>query len=301
MIKRAEKYIQLIETRVIELDELRKLIKDTLNEYRNNPSYLNQVRLSGLIAHFERFELLKFAHVLEKEYEQSSEKLTIFIDKDWKAFEFDKIFKSVDFLNKLYTIQRKLQSGESRINTGETRKYIYDNAKLYHYLAPFEEIRVTKIEYASPGLIDFNGADKIIGKIASFIEKTITFEFVKKIVDNYDYFKYRRPLQIQNDQAELRQAIRKTETEVIEEETRKLKLQADLDEVKYQAQKRKLERQKEVFAEFLEISELIDKLDERRIAKKEILENQLIQTISSLHNLGFETEKIKLLKSNDNA
>lgn len=300
MIKRAEKYIQLIETGVIELDELRRLIKDALNDYRNNPNYLNQVRLSGFIAHFERFELPKFSHVLEKEYEQSPEKLTIFIDKDWKAFEFDKIFKSVDFLNKLFTIQRKLQGGESRINAGETRKYIYDNAKLYHYLAPFEEIRVTKIEYASPGLIDFNGAEKVVEKITSFIEKTITFEFVRKIVDNYDYFKHKRPLQVQNDKAELRQAIRKTETEEIEEATRRLKLQAELDESKYKAQKRKLEMQKEVFAEFLEISELIDKLDERKIAKKEILENQLIQTISSLHNLGFETEKIKLLKSNNN-
>ncbi|MBX2892180.1 MAG: hypothetical protein KF734_14730 [Saprospiraceae bacterium] len=299
MIKRAEKYIDFLQNRIVEYNELLGLLREALNNYRSNPNYSNQIRLSGLIAHFERFELPKFAHVLEKEYEQLPEKLTIYIDKDWKAFEFDKIFKSVDFLNKIYTLQRKLTTGESRINAGESRDYIYKNAKLYHYLAPFEELKVTKIEYASPGLIDFNGAEKVIGKIFSFIEKTVTFEFVRKIVDNYDYFKYKRPLQVHNDKAELRNAIRKTETEVLEEETRKLKLQADLDEERYKLQMRKLERQKEVFAEFLEISELIDKLDERRIAKKELLENQLIQTISALHNLGFETEKIKLLKKSN--
>lgn len=132
-----------------------------------------------------------------------------------------------------------------------------------------------------------------------FIEKTITFEFVRKVVDNYDYFKYKRPLQIQNERADLRSAIRKTETEVIVEESRKIQLQANLDEEKYLLQKRKLDRLKEVFAEFIEISDLIDKLDQKGIAKKEILENQLIQTISTLHNLGFETEKIRLLNQSN--
>lgn len=151
MIKRAEKYLQLIQTRLTEYDELIGLLRESIGDYYGAPNYKNKTKLSGLIAYFEKFELPKFTQLREKEYEQSPEKLTIYIDKNWKAFEFDKIFKSLDFLNKIFTLQQKLRMGESRLTVGETRDYIYKNAKLYHYLAPYEELRVTRIEYASPG------------------------------------------------------------------------------------------------------------------------------------------------------
>lgn len=296
MIKRAEKYLELIEQRIKEYRILGDNLYRAKEDYRQNPSFENKLRLEALIAYFEKFELSKFSQIPEKEYELNKENLTVYIDKNWRAFEFDRIFKGLDFLNKLYTVEHKLRSRESRMFKGESRRYIYERAKLYHYLAPFEELKVTKIQYASPGLINFKGSEKIVSKILSFVEKVITFEFARKVVDNYDYYKHKRPLNIQNDKNDLRKAIKKTEVEVIEEETRKLQAENNLEEEKYNRQKRKIERIKELFNEFLEISELIDKLDERRIAKKEILERQLISVVGSLHNLGFETEKIKVIK-----
>lgn len=296
MIKRAEKYLELIDQRIKEYRILGDNLYKAKEDYRQNPNFENRLRLEALIAYFEKFELSKFFQIPEKEYELSKEYLTVYIDKNWRAFEFDRIFKGLDFLNKLYTVEHKLQSRESRMVKGESRSYIYERAKLYHYLAPFEELQVTRIQYASPGLINFKGSEKIVSKILSFVEKIITFEFVRKVVDNYDYYRHKRPLNIQNDKNDLRRAIKQTEIEVIEEETRKLQAENNLEEEKYNRQKSKLERIKELFNEFLEISELIDKLDERGIAKKEILENQLINVVGSLHNLGFETEKIKLIK-----
>lgn len=296
MIKRAEKYLDLIDRRIKEYQILGENLYRTKEDYKQNPTFENRIRLKALIAYFEKFEIIKLSQKSDKEYESSKEDLTIYIDKSWRAFEFDRVFKGLDFLNKLYTIEYKFRSGESRMLKGESRRYIYENAKLYHYLAPFEELYVTRIQYASPGIIKFKGSDKVVSKILSFIEKIITFEFARKIVDNYDYYKYKRPLSIQNDKNDLRKAIKKTEVEVIEEETRKLQLENQLEEEKFNHQKRKIERVKELFREFLELSELIDKLDEKRIAKKEILERQLINVVGSLHNLGFETEKIKVIK-----
>ena len=296
MIDTALRYIDYIEKTLDRNQEILNLLKSSLEDFKNYPSFENQIRLSGIISHIEKFELSKYKNNELKYYLSNSENFTIRIDKDWKAFEFDRIFKTIDFLNKLYVIQYKLKKHDSRLVNEETRSFIYKNAKLYHYIAPFEEIRVSKIEYASPGFITFNGIGEVVSKIQNLVSSIIAFEFIRKIVDNYDYFKYKRPLQIEREKADLRNAIRKTETESIEEENRKLELQSNYDQLKYKIEKDRLNRKIEVIKELIEICDLIEILDSKKIANKEILESQIIQCLSSLNNLGFENEKIKTLE-----
>ena len=67
-------------------------------------------------------------------------------------------------------------------------------------------------------------------------------------------------------------------------------------QLKYKIEKDRLNRKKEVIKELIEICDLIEILDSKKIANKEILESQIIQCLSSLNNLGFENEKIKTLE-----
>lgn len=302
MIEIAEKYLILLDRRSEELQILRKELYYAKEGFKSNPEFKNRLRLESLLTYLEQNEKtsLFLATVKRASYETSPEILTVYIDKDWSAYDFDKVFKVFDFFNKFFVVQQKFLQKESRFLTGEVRKNIYEGAKLYHYLAPSEELKVKKVLYASPGFINFSGLAEIVTKVLSFASKTIAFApTVKKIVDYYYHLRYEKPIQIQENKNRLTHAIRKAEIEILEDNRKKLEQQNLLSEEQYKEEKRKVERQKEMIKEFLESAELIESLSKKGIALQETLEPQFVQALSSLHNLGFETGKIKLLGNYD--
>ena len=293
MIQKANNYLNLFDKRIYEYKVIYEKLENAINRYNNDTNFNNELELRSIIAYIEQVELVKLSAIKNNEV-ISKKDLIIYINKEWKAFEFDRVFKSIDFLNKLLTIEDKLYNNESRINKGETREYIYKNAKLYHYLAPSEELKVKQIQYSSPGFINFRGSERIVSRIIDLVEKIITLDFIIKIVNNFDQLRHNRPINIQKDKNNLYNAIKKAEIEAIELEGKRLNALNKLNEIEYKIITKRINQIKETCANLIEISDLIENMDAKKIANKEILEQQIIQTLSSLYNLGFETEKIHI-------
>jgi hypothetical protein len=302
MIELVEKYLSLLDRRSDELRIIYKELYEAKENFKSNPTFVNRLRLEALLSYLEQNEKtsLFLSQKVVRTYEPNPNILTIYIDREWSAYDFDKVFKIFDFFNKFFVVRQKFIQQESRFFTGETRKNIFEGARLYHYLSPSEELKVTKVIYASPGFINFSGLPEIVSKILDFASKTITFApTVKKVIDYYYHWKHEKPIQIRENQNKLAQATRKAELDLIEDERKKQEILNSLTEERYKEEKRKLERQKEMLKEFLEISELMENLNKKGIALQEALEPQFVQALSSLHNLGYETGKVKLLQDND--
>jgi hypothetical protein len=212
-----------------------------------------------------------------------------------------------------------------------TRGYVYEEARLYFYLASYEELQIKSMKFASPGFINFSGIAETVKEVKGLIKEVLAFEYFKKIVDFFDYYKYKRPIQKQEDKSALQQAIKKAEIELINKAKEKNKANAEIKLEKLKAQKQELELRNDIENERIklhklkidlereeelkrlehenkkieivqksinrlkEISKLITELDKKNIVKGEILENQVIQTISSIHSLGFASEKLSLI------
>ncbi|MBA4851307.1 hypothetical protein [Emticicia sp. BO119] len=252
--------------------------------------------MESWIAYFEKYLLIDTKSI-RRIYSSQNQTFKIFIDKDWRAFEFDQIFKSVDFLYKLSSVISKLDSKIESFESSRTREYVYKEARLHYYLRPAEELQISHIFYASPGEIGFEGKESVIKTTKELVTNIITLEPIVKMVENF--WKIRNSeISSTHDKMQLKLAIEKAKSEALEEERKKIKTLNDIELQKKDFELDKLDRIEKAFDKFLSISDKIIKLENRGLANGKLLEEQLMQSISMLQNLS-SNGKINTLSNNE--
>jgi hypothetical protein len=207
-----------------------------------------------------------------------SQRLTLAINRDWRTYEFDHLFRGVDYLNKLYVIREKLRrdAPELRMNREMTRTNVYSRALLYYYLSPHEELQVHSIQFSSPGSISLEGLAKVVAELRETLHYLFTFQFVKGFLDLYDHIRYERPAQRAEQRIRLKEILRR---ELHHERTAALN---DMEEYR------------QFLAKMNEIAELATILESKGLANGQIIEETVMRQMSLLHRLGFDQEKVNI-------
>ncbi|MEW6621237.1 MAG: hypothetical protein AB1422_18225 [bacterium] len=156
-----------------------------------------------------------------------------------------------------------------------TRSQVYRYALLYYYLAPYEELRVKSVQFASPGSISLEGLGDAIRELKDLFHYIVTFQFVKDFVDLYDHFKYDRPIERAEKRMKLKELVRREQSQ-----ERSFAMQ-------------ELGEYKEFLEKMNQIADLTIELDKKGLARGVLVEEIAIKSISMLHRLGFDEQKIR--------
>lgn len=280
----AKQYLAVTKQKEEQLGYYNGQLSEKIDRYSHSDSVKNEIELKSWIAYFEKY-LVDESNVIRKENLPEKSNFTISIDKQWRAFEFDQIFKSVDFLHKLIAVTRKLRTDEIGFGGERTRGYVYEEARLHYYLAPYEELQVSHIYYASPGDIGFEGNLNTVKETKELVFDIISLEPVSRLVKNYWEIKRSKKLN-DKEESDLLAAIAKAKTQVLEEERRRMEIQSQFELMRMDHELAKLERLEKAFDRFLSLSEKIMQMEKRGFGNNKMLEDQLISSVNFIQTLA---------------
>lgn len=282
LLDTAETYLSELEHYIRE--ELRytyNKLRQTLAKFQENPTNVRaRIDLESIIAYFERriLPILSTSSLKQdkKYYIRKSEMMTIQVSDDWQAQEFHELFLSINFLHNLFYLQKELLEQESPLVFPKefSRGHIFRKALIDCYVPFSQQLKVKRMYMGSDGLISFKGAEKAIRDLIKFIENTISLEFVRRIIDLYDYIRYDRS--VKNKKREL--ILTQITNQILESE-RKESINQLKDLREYLEQLHGLEA-------------TMRDLGIKELADPKIVENNFFGSIALLHKLGFEKRKI---------
>ena len=310
VINQAETYLEQLERYIQELDYIRHQLRDRLERYRYDDDPPARIDLQGSIAHFEKFVLPSIFEKQERTVSriENARILTLGIDGGWGVYDFKQLFDSIDYLGKFYTVDYKLvrDSPDFRIGRRMTRSYVYRGGKLYYYISPREELRVRRMEFSSPGLINFEGVGEVIRELRATIDYIITGQWVKGIIDTYYSLKNReinretRRYEELARLAEARSRIAKADAERARSIYQQIESHSLIKEAIRQTRQQDLiyrtsdpEKTRRGLQEFERLSDTIVQLEANGLASMPKVEDSLMSSTSKLHRLGYEQQKVK--------
>lgn len=280
LISTARRYFNGLSDHMEGLALLHSQFREAIEIFSQNRNTRNKLTLECLVAYFEK----TIAQELERsdvslDLGEENETVRIDLDGAWRAFDFDHFFEGVDTLNKLLVIEAKLRAPhrDIRIEREMTRHYVYREARLYYYVAQFEELRVREVRFASPGFASFQGLAGVTKELRRFIQYIVSIRFVKDWLNVYH------------------QARKIRQEKELDSEKHKLAL------MRIHAQMRELERKQEI-AEITHGQEVVRVLnrgievaidmDARGLADGMRVADRFVNAVERLHQLGFESRKI---------
>jgi hypothetical protein len=218
----AEAYLQQLERLTHGIEYARDEFSNRLKRYRQDDNPQTRIDLQSAVAHFEKY-ILPFVvaqQVEERPLIEGPETLTLEIDGYWGVYEFRQMFEGIDYLNKLFTIRFKLErdSPDFRLRRGITRSPVYRRAQLYYYLSPREELRVRQIQFASPGLVSFEGTGDVVKELRETIDYAITLAWLKRFIDTFWQIRDKEGRRAETEARRAEAEARKAEAE--DEDTR---------------------------------------------------------------------------------
>lgn len=281
----AEAYLCEMDDFLHEMHNVYSKLRKHYEHFREHPNVDTRIDLQSSIAFFEKHvrPVIVERKARERVFTYDSDLLEFRLSDRWRAYEFRQLFESVDYLNKIFVLKGKLavKAPDVRIARRMTRCDVYRLAKVYYYLAPHEELRIRRVRLASPGMISFEGIAETIREVRELIEYIITFQFVRKFCDMYDYFAYERQIKKEEYKRKLRALIQQEQSE-----ERKIAIEEAEDYQKF------LKIVKGVVDE-------IEELDRRGLVEGDIAERRFIQSMLKLHRMGFDERKITLSSGED--
>lgn len=159
LIRTSERIIDDLNNLQKRIDFLRSKMKDRKNSYEYDSSFENEYELEASILLAEKYASLipnEFQPNRRDEIASIENELKFFIDGSWKSHEFSQFFYSI---NQIYQLVAVTDLALPRLrrsqNTLDTRWGVYKNASLHYFLNTQEDLRVKKIQYNSPGDIEF--------------------------------------------------------------------------------------------------------------------------------------------------
>lgn len=153
---KAKQLLRNLDQRIEELRIVGQQLSNNLEEFGKYRSLENEYKLeaSVLLA-----DSIKRRIAVRDEYSnfyEGRDKFKVFIQGDWGSHEFSRVFES---FNKIYqlvffeeVVIERLRKSEERL---DTRRDVYEGAKLHYFITNRESLQVNKINYNSPGDIEF--------------------------------------------------------------------------------------------------------------------------------------------------
>lgn len=308
-IEQAKIYFQQLDRLLQEIQYTRHQFEDRFWRYLQEDNPQNRIDFQSSIAHFEKY-ILPFAvaqRIEEASYTEGAEILTLGIDGHWGAYEFRQMFEGIDYLNKIYTIREKLEraSPDFRLREGITRAPIYRKAQISHYLSPREELRVRQIEFASPGLVSFEGAGDVLKELRKTFDYIITGAWIKRAIDTYHQIKAKEAREARKKENEAR--IAEAKARIAEANSReydaKIRQLEAISKIKMTTRQLHdqinsfMISQSEQMSDGLKQLELLAdtaiKMEANSLAHLPVVEDEIVYALSVLYRLSYESQKIK--------
>lgn len=157
LISRAENALVGVRKILDQLNVLHSDLENLSREYREiefPPPYV-EVHLRASVLLFESYFMthLSLRPPSPEELTLAQEnRLNLFLEGDWLTHEMGSLLFSVNTIFQLFAL-RDVGLGRVRgeKETPQTRKDVYDHAKLFYYLRPDEELKIRRIHFSSPG------------------------------------------------------------------------------------------------------------------------------------------------------
>lgn len=207
--------IEILDDACERLQQLKKIIEDnyyiansTSDEQRRIEA---QITLRGAMLLYENYArpLSSYIYQLSESKlrplpTESSPKMAIGLEGQWISHELSRLLGSLNYLHNLGAVHRKLRQLDYRLERSQTRSHIFKNAQLYFYLEREEELKISQIHLASPGIIEFSvltaQAGMFLVSILIFISQAP--KFFDSIVTSWNKLKNSLREQRQHDREE---------------------------------------------------------------------------------------------------
>lgn len=312
LINQAKTYLQKLNQFSAEIEHARREFEERLLRYQQSSNPLSKVDLQSSIAHFEKYVLPFASRQAEKSIQpiEGPQRLLLGIDDNWNAYEFRHLFEGVDYLSKVFALHFKLErdSPDFRLRHVMTRSHVYRQGRLHFYLSSREELRVRRVQFASEGSVNFEGAGEVIKELRETFAYVISLAWLKQAIDNFWQIK-------DGDTRRAELKARRVEAEAKTEDAQARKLESILKQVEARSkilmvtQRLREAELSNITANSTEkelgikkLEELADtaiKLEALGLAELSVVENSIIHSLSVLHGLTYEREKVKLRTSAD--
>ncbi|WP_420641031.1 hypothetical protein [Candidatus Leptofilum sp.] len=302
-IAQSRYYLQQLEQLKDEIDYAYEQFNIRLEKYTDEANFYTKTDLQNSIAYFEKY-VLPFIITrtgFEDQPIHDSRVLSLGIDGYWRAFEFNHFFDSLDYLSKVFTLDNKMNRNvpDVRLRRGMTRSPVYRYGRLYYYLSPREELRVRQIEFASPGLVSFEGIGEIIKELRETVDYLITGQWVKGFVDTFYNLRDKegRVLRQQAQKEEELTRIASARAERMEARLREIAARSLIKKTIRQMREQPAMSNVEALGirKFDRLADTAVKLEANGLARLGVVEDGIIDSASKIHRLGYERGKIKKL------
>lgn len=162
LIKDADSAIARLNEAVEQLGMIRERLEYARNSFGGRETVTNRMDLEAALL-LEKMYLQGGRSGLSTQLSSQSSlsvsegsKIRISIEGEWSSFEFQNTFKSVSQLYELAFVSlKKKEYFRSSPRRELLARKAYQHGELYQYLTYEEELRVKKIQYNSPGDIEF--------------------------------------------------------------------------------------------------------------------------------------------------
>lgn len=314
-ISKSELYLRELERIAEEINYLRYEFENRLSHFKQEDNPKTKIDLLSSIAYVEKY-ILPFTAIqqfdVQLEYE-GSQILAFGLDGNWGAYEFRHLFEGIDFLNKLLTIRDKLErdSPDFRLQQGYTRAPVYRKALLQYYLSTSEELRVRRVEFGSPGLVNFEGLGEVIKEIRKSFDYLITGVIAKRAVNNFRQIRDRELRQKESEARRAEAEARRAEAEARKFEAGARRDEALLRQIETRSRIKKAireiqeydgkhniehsEKEKLALTELNKLADIAVKIEFNGLAYLPVVEEQIIHATSVLNRLSHEEHKVKLI------
>jgi hypothetical protein len=299
----AKHYIDLLEEFARDLRYTLDIFKGRLQRYEEIDNYQNKIDLLSSIAYFDNyiFPIIMFRQIEGTVNDEDSDVITLGINGNWGAYEFHHLFEGLDYLSKVYTIRAKLNrdAPEFRLRRGMTRLTIYRKAKLSFYLSLREELHVQKIQFGSPGLVSFEGVGEVIKELRETLDYIVTGVWIKHFLDTFYQIKDRGIRKIEDEARKADANARRAEADArrVEADLRAIEARSKIKTVIRQIRQEGQNLNQRDLSGLERIDTLADlgiRLEADGLANINSYEDQLINSISVLHRLSYEKQKLKI-------
>lgn len=153
---KAKELLRNLDQRLEELRIVGQQLSDNLEEFGKYRSLENEYRLEASVLLADSIKRRIAVRDEYSDFYEGRDKFKVFIQGDWGSHEFSRVFES---FNKIYqlvffdeVVIERLRRSEERL---DTRRDVYNDAKLHYFITNRESLQVNKINYNSPGDIEF--------------------------------------------------------------------------------------------------------------------------------------------------
>ncbi|WP_425422895.1 hypothetical protein [Phaeodactylibacter xiamenensis] len=169
---KAKSLLKSLDDRFEELRIIRKQLSSNLEDFSRDRSLENEYKLEGSVLLADSVKRKITVRDNYQNYYEGRDKFKVYIQGNWGSHEFSRVF---DSFNKIYqlvffeevVIERLRRSGERL----DTRNDVYEGAKLHYFITNRESLQVSRINYNSPGDIEF--LTKVAEHAPELIKNTI--------------------------------------------------------------------------------------------------------------------------------